>query len=617
MSEHLDVARLVKQAQGGDKGALDRLAALATQRLRPYIYRITLQEDLAEEIVQETLLEMVMILGKLKNTDRFWPWLYGIATNKLRHHYRTEQSYRRAGSTRSEEPIGDREEGLERLVTQEIKQAVTAAMKALKTRYRAVLVMRCYDGMSYAEIAQALGCTEFGSRMLFLRAKKALEKQLALNGLKKGSLLGALVLFGKLTAPSEAAAAQITISAATLEVGLAASIAGLATSKAVVTTAAGIVGIGAVVGPRLLDLRPEDRSAVAKVDQSYTFNLLGDHAGRPQRYWYFLPDGPGGPLLLRAQVDGGLVVLQNASANYVYEGGVLYINNHRYWAKDLSVVRLPTDPPAMTQFLDQVEGRSTKAPYTRSMAKGLLVEVAYRAAEGYSEPEVIVNPNVSDEDYFQYDWPVAVAKQDQRDQMRTRGWTYFTVAGQIRGQPVTGQGRMAFYYQNYLRARPWLQLGLPGLSILDPMDRPAVVVRSGQDATHSRTTIYPGGSFFKGLMRPWAGLHTLDIVRRDAAEARLWFRTIPSQPGGWVQVEVDLANDLKAVYTIDLEADLIEQIELISAGRVVGQLQFAFAQELTGAVATIQEPSVIPVSGRRVEEPGVLWLARLAEGTLE
>nr|MBP8305121.1 hypothetical protein [Phycisphaerae bacterium] len=129
MSEQLDVTQLAMRAQQGDKWAFDRLAELASVRLRVYMVRVTLREDLADEMVQETLLEMVKILGRLKNADRFWPWLYGIATNKLRHHYRSEQTHRRAVAlqTRPDEDVSDPQEGIENLVTQEIKEVVSAA----------------------------------------------------------------------------------------------------------------------------------------------------------------------------------------------------------------------------------------------------------------------------------------------------------------------------------------------------------------------------------------------------------------------------------------------------------------------------------------------------------
>ncbi|MHC4586813.1 MAG: RNA polymerase sigma factor, partial [Planctomycetota bacterium] len=62
---------LIKRAQQGDRQCLEQLAGQVRERLRTYVYRMTQRDDLAQEIVQETLLEMCKVLGKLKNNDRF------------------------------------------------------------------------------------------------------------------------------------------------------------------------------------------------------------------------------------------------------------------------------------------------------------------------------------------------------------------------------------------------------------------------------------------------------------------------------------------------------------------------------------------------------------------
>ena len=215
MDQQTYVLELVRKAQQGDRNSLDKLAVQAKDRLHTYVLRMTQQEDLAQEIVQESLLEMFKVIGKLRDADRFWPWLYGIATNKLRRFYRTESTQRRivAASLEKKGSVQDRENGLENLVGDELKQIVSGAMKKLKPRHKAVLVMRCYDDMPYSEIAETMGCSEFSTRMLFMRAKRALQKELSRNGFSKGAFLAALVLFGKMTAPSKAAAAEASIAA--------------------------------------------------------------------------------------------------------------------------------------------------------------------------------------------------------------------------------------------------------------------------------------------------------------------------------------------------------------------------------------------------------------------
>jgi DNA-directed RNA polymerase specialized sigma24 family protein len=99
MDGQADILQLVKLAQRGDKPSLEKLAGIAGERLRVYVYRLTQKNDLTQEIVQESLLEMCKVLGKLKRGDRFWSWLYGIATNKLHRHYRTEKALQHAAAS--------------------------------------------------------------------------------------------------------------------------------------------------------------------------------------------------------------------------------------------------------------------------------------------------------------------------------------------------------------------------------------------------------------------------------------------------------------------------------------------------------------------------------------
>ena len=85
--DNKDQVELIEKARQGDRQSLERLAEEARVRLRGYVLRLTMDDDLAGDIVQESILEMFKIFGKLKRTESFWPWLYGIAFNKVRSHY--------------------------------------------------------------------------------------------------------------------------------------------------------------------------------------------------------------------------------------------------------------------------------------------------------------------------------------------------------------------------------------------------------------------------------------------------------------------------------------------------------------------------------------------------
>jgi len=240
-------AQLVRQAQLGDRISLDRLAEGARQRLYAYIYRLTLNHDLAQDLLQETLLKMVENIKELEHPDRFWGWLFRTALGNVQHYYRDlarEQAIEFSSVSRkrlSQYLAEDRDDGLNRAIRKELSETIVDAMARLRLTYRNVLMLRCFEQMSFAEIGEIMGCKELRARVLFYRARHSLSRQLSRRGLGKGLLVTALGVFGLLTAPADSAPAG-TVTAASLNVGLVAAIVGKAgtpSGAAVVVTVAG------------------------------------------------------------------------------------------------------------------------------------------------------------------------------------------------------------------------------------------------------------------------------------------------------------------------------------------------------------------------------------------
>jgi RNA polymerase sigma-70 factor (ECF subfamily) len=620
MSESIDYSKLVKQAQLGDGASSDELAAQARQRLYAYVYRIVLEEHLAQDIVQETMLEMFKILGKLENADRFWPWLRAIAFNQIRRHREQQKRHRKGSMPYSVEPEdkrADGEAGLTNLVGRELKQVVVAAVRQLKPRHRQVLTMRCYEEMQYDEIAELMGCSELGARVLFYRAKKSLQRALSRKGLGKAFLLTALALFGKMTAPSEAAAAKVSITAATCKVGAGAALLGIAASKTAIVslTTAGVLAVGTVVTTS----GPDDPLAGSRKRPGGTQSAGQVRAkGSVEETWYYFPEGPGGPVtmrMMRADSADSLFYCawrQNEQANYHFDRhkNTAYVQNSRMWRQDLRVWRLPTDKPDLRQFLSKVEGLTEQMEYVQADRDGLLVITTTGGEQGNNGSRKIYHKHILDEEYFRYDWPTSIRTVDNRDEMHKRGWTYFRVKGRIGGRRVSGTGRIPLVYAASYQYRPWLRLKVAGQAELVDTAQEALIYDENSKVVAS----YAGGSFFKGLARPWAGLHTIDTIRRDAAERRVVFETKYDPTEG--KVEIILTNGQgKIVYTIDMAADLIEQISFSTKDGVAGELRFSYLQDIEQAGQDFVEPSPGRKYGSlRRKSPGMLWLMRLMNG---
>ncbi|MGB2807730.1 MAG: sigma-70 family RNA polymerase sigma factor [Sedimentisphaerales bacterium] len=579
MEKNIDHVKLVIQAQLGDKECLDRLAEAARVRLYTYVYRYTLSDELTQDIVQEIILKMLEVLNELKEADRFWPWLFKIALSKILIYRRAEHKRRTFSKSVANlaDMQHDRQAAIANVVGQELKEIVLAAMQKLKPEHRAVINMRCYDEMGYAEIAQTLGCSKFAAQMLFYRAKKSLKKQLSRSGFGKGSLLLALVLFGKMTATSEAVAANVSVTAAATKVGVAAALVSMMASKAAVlsVTTAGVLAVGTMVATS----GPDGTANIPQNKPAANLPVTVKAARAQGEYWYFFPEGAGGAVMIQQTKQSSRQWLQDEYANYYNHKDTISIRNCRIWHSDLSVWRLPTDRPELTEFLSRVEGKSIEMEYVPNKDAALLVIASSKEA-GERNFWMTRHYNVMDEDYFQSDWPKDTPTIDNRDPMHKRGWTYFKITGQINGKGVQGRGRMPFVSATSKRHWPW------------------VVLKVAESNVNKAS--------FAGLSRPWMGLHTVDTIRRDAAQKHIWFETKYNKRTGRAQVILKPEDGL-IIYTVDMEKDVIESITF--SGDTGGQLQFDYIQEIDGIGSEFEEPS--RKASMRERSKGMSWLLEL------
>jgi len=617
--------KLVSQARRGDRASMDKLAGQVRGHLYAYVYRIVLRDDLAQDIVQESLLEMFKIFGNLEREDRFWPWLRGIAFNKIRRQYTKQQRRRTVPMSSIPEPaLGAKssEAGLANLVTEELKQIVLASMQKLKPQYRKVLSMRCYEEMEYSEIAELMGCSELSARVMFCRAKKSLQQHLSHNGLGRGALVMALVLFGKMTAPTEAAAANVSVTAATVKAGLAAGVLGMVGSKTAIVslTTAGVLAAGAVVLPSVTDKRAENVSAEKSSTSLPAAGSMPGITSGSEELWYYYPLKAGGPIMMRLVAADSKAKqpcctrLQNERANYSFDTrkNTVYIENARMWRTDLRVWPLPGDPDRMRRFISKVEGLHEGPEQVRLNSGGSLVIVKGHGHENGDVVEVTRHRSVLDEEFFIYSWPDGTRVVDNRDAMHRRGWTYFSLEGRVGQDEVSGRGRIPFVYSTCLEHSPWLELKVSGgLKVVDNRADACVYSSDGQMLAR-----YERGSFFAGLARPWMGIHALDTVRRDAAAEQIWFETEQLDAAGSVRVTLRGARG-NIVYTINLENDVIEQIEVSTGDGRKAELRFSYIQDVSDVRQEFVEPRIIGAfTLSKQQSPGVLWPIHLVEGGL-
>ncbi|MHC4479059.1 MAG: RNA polymerase sigma factor, partial [Planctomycetota bacterium] len=248
-----------------DEKSMARLTELVEPNLSAYIYRLTMDYNLVPDLLQETLLEMVKSLKRLKleSATRFWAWLYRTALGKVQLEFRDRKRRKeiqmsalaKEDLSRFTSPHYDNR--LNHMIRNELSDSVFEAMSKLKFRHRTILTLRCFQQMPYSEIASTMGCSELQARALLFRAKHSLKRQLSKHGFGKKWLLMALASFASRTMPAEASSATVTVTAASTKVGPVATLIGAAGTKlgiaiatVITTTALTLGGITALANSK-------------------------------------------------------------------------------------------------------------------------------------------------------------------------------------------------------------------------------------------------------------------------------------------------------------------------------------------------------------------------------
>jgi len=147
----------------------------------------TIHRYLARRVGSATAddLSVEVFIVALRRLDRYdsdrlsaLPWLYGIATNMLRHHQRSERRRFRALAqlASDDSPPAAEERILDRLAADDLLDRVSSALARLPSRDRDPLLLHIWEGLSYDEISRALGIPVGTVRSRINRVRRSLRE---------------------------------------------------------------------------------------------------------------------------------------------------------------------------------------------------------------------------------------------------------------------------------------------------------------------------------------------------------------------------------------------------------------------------------------------------------
>lgn len=157
----------------------------ATARsLWSYLYRSSANATLADDLMQESYYRFLRVRFAELNHDYMKNYLFRIATNLLRDHWRHAKVDPPAPETR--ERASEEARGMQHAPSSTesaVESDVMCAMRELKPRERQLLWLAYVEGSSHREIAQAAGLREQSVRGLLFRARGRFAKLLRRRGL--------------------------------------------------------------------------------------------------------------------------------------------------------------------------------------------------------------------------------------------------------------------------------------------------------------------------------------------------------------------------------------------------------------------------------------------------
>jgi len=150
--------------------------------LHGYVAR-RLGSSAADDLTAETFAIAYRRWDDLDPSRPVRPWLFGIASNLIRHHWRKERRMLRAYARTGLDPVSPEEDtSLDRLDSQAARPALAAALAELRREEREVLLLHAWAQLSDAEIGQSLSLPVGTVKSRLSRARDHMRNHLAAIG---------------------------------------------------------------------------------------------------------------------------------------------------------------------------------------------------------------------------------------------------------------------------------------------------------------------------------------------------------------------------------------------------------------------------------------------------
>ncbi len=179
---------VVKRVQAGDVAAFDVLIRKYRERVFGVVYNLTSNREDTADLVQDAFIKAFQSINRFQGQSSFFTWLYKIAVNttlshlrknKLRQFFSLEKVQEDGASTEILNQLTDTSGADRDAYLKELQEKLNEALQKLSIKHRTVITLFEIDGLSHAEIAEVMDCSEGTVRSRLHYAKQFLQGELS------------------------------------------------------------------------------------------------------------------------------------------------------------------------------------------------------------------------------------------------------------------------------------------------------------------------------------------------------------------------------------------------------------------------------------------------------
>lgn len=161
------------------------------QRVYNVIYRLLDDREEAADLTQDTFVNACRAYGNFRHESQVYTWLYRIAVNLTKNRLERRGRQQTIEGVSTDAPLDTaQEEELFRQIedtrmeperavaNKELRQVLVEAVSRLRPDYKEVVVLRDYQGLTYEEMAEVLGCSIQAVKSRLFRARSVLRERL-------------------------------------------------------------------------------------------------------------------------------------------------------------------------------------------------------------------------------------------------------------------------------------------------------------------------------------------------------------------------------------------------------------------------------------------------------